>query len=43
MYRQDKGCGVVLLNKADCNEKIYDIINNSKKFEEIHTEDKSNS
>ena len=38
--KPDKGCGVVLLKKADYNKKVYGIINDSEKFEEIHLEEK---
>ena len=38
--KPDKRCDVVLLNKADYNKKVYDIINDAEKFEEIHIEEK---
>ena len=39
--KPDKGCGVVLLNTVDYEQKVYDIINDSEKIEEIHAEEKN--
>ena len=38
--KPDKGCGVVILNSADYEQKVYDVINDSDKFEEIHIDEK---
>ena len=38
--KPDKGCGVVLLNRADYHQKVYDIINDHDKFEEVHIEER---
>ena len=38
--KPDKVCGVVLLNKADYHQTVYDIINDQTKFEEIHIEER---
>ena len=39
--KPDEGCGVVLLNREDYQQKVYNIINNSEKFEEIYEQEKT--
>ena len=36
----DKGCGVVILNRGDYEQKVYSVINDPDKFEEIHLDEK---
>ena len=38
--KPDKGCGVVILNRADYEQRVYDVINDPDKFEEIHIDEK---
>ena len=40
IIKPDKGCSVLLLNKANYHQKAYDIINDRDKFEEIHGEER---
>ena len=38
--KPDKGCGVVILNRRDYEQKVYSVINDPDKFEEIHVDEK---
>ena len=38
--KPDKGCGVVILNRGDYEQKVYSVINDPDKFEEIHLDEK---
>ena len=40
VFKPDKGCGVVILNRGDYKQKVYDVINDADKFEEIYIDEK---
>ena len=39
--KPEKGCGVVILNRGDYEQKVYNVINDPDKFEEIDIDGKS--
>ena len=41
IHNPDKGCGVVILNRGDYEQKVYDVINDADTFEEIHIDKKN--
>ena len=38
--KSDKSCGVVILNSGDYEQKVYSVINDTDKLEEIHIDEK---